>query len=453
MTLTIHKEEDDQRQLKVTVEVEESRVQKQIDQFLRKFSREANIPGFRRGKVPKRILIQRLGMEAIRAESVEEMIESLWAEIMEEINADELAHYQPVMDEMELNPLVLKLTVPLEPIVTLGDYRAIRKEIEPVEVTDEALEEAIEHLRGHHQVVEEVERAAEAGDMVKISGTGFTVEDDEEFWHVHGADVVLDSEKAFPGLPIVDNIIGMSIEEEKEFTFTFPEDYEEEELAGKEAKMNITLELVQSRFVPELDDELAQKEGEFETADELIEKLREDLLEQAQQQAKSELMDSLVDEMMEDVEMVFPPAAVEAEIDTFVQSLKSEAQRAKIEWADFIRAQEGGESALREQWRESAEKNVRRGLTLRQFVKEEKIKVTEADIDLAMEDRLSKFADNEELKEQLRSIFMQGQSFESMQQTIIEEKIYDRMKAVVSGTAPDLDSLEEEDEILTEEEE
>ena len=111
------------------------------------------------------------------------------------------------------------------------------------------------------------------------------------------------------------------------------------------------------------------------------------------------------------------------------------------------------EEEFRERWREQAEVNVRRGLTLRQFVLEEKIKVREADIDAAMEDRLSKFEDNDELREQLRNIFMQGKSFETMQQNIIEDKIYERMKAIVTGNAPDLASLEEEDEATAEDEE
>jgi trigger factor len=453
VTLTIHKEEDEQRQLKVTVEVEESRIQKQMDQLIRRLSRDVQIPGFRRGKVPGSVITRRFGGEALRAETIEEMLESLVAEAMEEINADEIAYYQASMDDMQMDPLVLNFTIPLEPVVTLGDYRAIRKELEPIEVTDEALEDAIEHIRGHHQVLEEVERPSQAGDVVTVTGRGWTVADDQQFWHVHDADILLDSEKAFSGLPIVDNIIGMSAADEKEFSFTFPEDYEEEELVGQEAKMEITVSNVQSRFLPELDDELAQKEGEYETVDELKEHLKEELYEQAQQRAKVSLMDDLVDDMLESVEMVYPPAAVEVEINKFVENMKEEIKRSGMEWEQFLEIQEETESDFRERWREQAETNVRRGLTLRQFVIEEKIKVTDADIDAALEDRLEKFDDNEDLREQLRNIFMQGRSFESMQQLIIEDKVYDRMKAIVSGNAPDLASLEEEDEAMTEDEE
>lgn len=454
MTLTIHKEEDEQRQLKVTVEVAESRVQNEVDQLLRRLTREVQIPGFRRGKAPKNILYRRFGGEALRAEAVEGMLETLLAEVMADVETEDIAIYQPAMDEMILEPLTLKFTFPLEPVVTLGDYRAIRKELDPIEVTDEAMEEALEHIRSHHQVLEEVERPSEAGDMVTISGEGKTVEDDESFWHVHDAELLLDPEKAFPGLPIVEQIIGMSAAEEKEFTFTFPEDYEEEQLVGKEAHMEIAVEKVQSRFLPELDDELAQKEGEFETVEELKKDLREELYEQAEGQAKAKLIEEFIKELVEGVEMTYPPAAVEAEISKFIQDVKNDLQRSSFEWEEFLKLQEQTEEEYRESWRERAEESVRQGLTLRQFVREEKIKVTDADINAALEDRLEKFGDNEELREQLRNIFMQGRSFEEMSQSIIEDKIYERIKAIVTGNAPDLASLEEEDEaVIVDEEE
>jgi trigger factor len=453
VTFTIHKEEDEQRQLQVTVEVEESRVQKQMDQFVGRLVREAQIPGFRRGKVPRNVILKRFGLEALRAEAVEEMLEPLIVEIFDELGTDDLAFYQPVMEHMDLEPLIIKFTIPLEPVVKLGDYRSFRKELEVIEVTDEALAEAVEHIRAHHQVLEEMDRPAEAGDVVTVTGEGKVTEDETVFWHVHEAEVLLDSEKAFTGLPMVENIIGMSAGESKEFTFTFPEDYDEEELAGKEANVEVTVNKVQSRFLPELDDEMAQKEGDFETAEKLIARLKEDLREHAQDRARAELLDEMVDKMMEDVEIVYPPAAVETELDKMIETMKSELKRAGLEWEKYLEFQNETDEVYREKQREKAETSLRRGLTLRQFVLEEKIKVRTADIDAAMEDRLAKFGDDQELREQLRNIFMQGKSFESMQQVIVEEKIYERMKAIVTGNAPDLASLEEDEAPEEDEEE
>ncbi len=177
MTLTIHTEEDSQRQLKLKVEVPEDRVQAQMRRTARQLGKKINIPGFRRGKVPYSVIVNRFGESAVRADAVEEMLESLLVEALDEI--EETAYRQPTLDDMEIDPLVLEITVPLEPAITLGDYRALRREITPVEVTDEALEEAVEHIRSHHQILEQVDRPAEEGDMVTLTGEGKLIDDSQ----------------------------------------------------------------------------------------------------------------------------------------------------------------------------------------------------------------------------------------------------------------------------------
>ena len=451
MTLTIQTEEDAQRQLKVTVEVPEEQVQAQMRRTARELARRVNIPGFRKGKVPYNILLRRVGEEALRADAVEEMLESILEEALDEI--DETPYRQPVLDNMELEPLVLNLTIPLEPTVTLGDYRAIRREIEPVEVTDEALEEALNQIREQHQVLELVDRAAEIGDMVTLTGEGkIDDEDGEIIWHGHDSELVLDPKRLFPDLPFVENVAGMSAGEEKEFNFTFPDDYDEEELAGKGASFTVTMVQVQSRDVPELTDELAQEEGDYETAEELTEKLSEQLLEQAERQAKSDLLDDVVEEMLADAELVYPPVMLESELDDTLNGFKDQVTRSGWQWDDYLTLQVETEESLKEQWQDDATERVRRGLIIRQFIEEEKLSVTSADIDAAVDERLSRFGDNEELQEQLRSVFTQGQGVEMMSNEILMDKVQERVEAVVTGHAPDLEALEAAEETVDEEE-
>jgi len=281
VTLTIHTEEDLQRQLKVKVEVPEDRVQSQMRRTARQLGKKINIPGFRRGKVPYGVIVNRFGEPAVRADAVEDMLESLIVEALDEI--EEAPYRQPTLDDMELEPLVLEITVPLEPVITLGDYRVIRKEIKPVEITEEALEEAVEHIRGHHQILEQVDRPAEEGDMVTLSGEGQLAGDEEEvIWREENSDIVLDSKRLFVDLPFVENVVGMSVGDEKEFTIVFPEDYDEEELAENEVNFKVSLVNVQSRELPELTDEFAKEEGEYETVEELMGGLEKELFEQAE---------------------------------------------------------------------------------------------------------------------------------------------------------------------------
>lgn len=441
MTLTIHTEEDTQRQLKITVEVPEERVQSQMRRTARQLGKKINIPGFRRGKVPYGVIVNRFGEPAVRADAVEDMLESLFFEALDEIN--ETPYRQPTLDNMELDPLVLKITIPLEPSVSLGDYRAIRKEIKPVEITEEAVEEAVEHIRSHHQILEQVDRPAQEGDLVTLSGEGKIIDDDEGIiWHEDNSDLVLDSKRLFADLPFVENIVGMNVGEDKAFTISFPEDYDEEELSGKEALFNVSLSNVQSRELPELTDELAQEEGDYETVAELMEGLEKELYEQAERQVKSGLFDEVLEEMVNEAEIVYPPVLVEAELDDTLEKMKTQVTRSGWQWDDYLKLQGETEESLREQWQENAIERVRRGLVLRQFVQEEQLTVDSAEIDSAIEERLSQFGDNEELQGQLRSIFTSGEGLETMTNDILMEKVQERIEEIVSGNAPDLEALD-----------
>ncbi|KPK09629.1 MAG: hypothetical protein AMJ56_10435 [Anaerolineae bacterium SG8_19] len=446
MTLTIHTEEDSERQLKVTVEVPENQVQAQMRRTARDLARQVNIPGFRKGKVPYNILVQRVGEEALRADAVEEMLESVFVEALEEI--EESPYRQPSIDDIEMKPLVLKITIPLEPIVKLGDYRAIRREIQPVEVTDEALEEALDRVRSQHEILEPVDRPAEIGDLITVSGEGkIDEEDGEVIWHEHETDLVLNPEKLFPSLRFVENLVGMSAGETKEFIFTFPEDYDDEELAGRNASFEVSVERVQSRELPEITDEMAQEEGEYETVEELREGLKKDLYEQSERQAKSDLLDDVVNEMMSEAEINYPPALVEAELDDTLANFKEQVTRSGWQWDDYIKLQSHTEESLRDEWREDAIERVRRGLVLRQFVEEEKLSVSSSEIDSAVDKRLGRFGENEELHDQLRSFFTQGQGLDMMTNEILMDKVQERVEDIVTGNAPDLEALEAAEEV------
>ncbi len=451
MTLVIHSEEDSERQLKVTIEVPEERVQKQMRSAARALARDINIPGFRPGKAPYNVIVQRVGADALRADSIQDMLDSVVEEALEEI---EVTPYRPAsLDDLEMDPFLIKLTVPLEPKVVLGDYRAIRKEVEQVQVTEEALNESLENIRNHHQILEQVERPAELGDLITVSGEGKL--DDEDggiIWQEENTDLVMDPEKIFPDLPFVENLLGMSAEEEKEFSFTFPEETEEEELAGKSVFFQVRVSNVQSRELPELNDDLAQKEGDYQTLAEMTEAISKELLEQAERQAKSDLMDEVVDEMLAEAEIVFPPAVVDAELDNRMESFQEQITRSGWQWQDWLTLQSESEDSLKESWREDAIEGVRRGLVLGHFIEQEMITVEMADIDEKVDTVLERFGDNEELKEQLRSIYTQGQGLQSLSNDIVMEKAQERIEAIVTGNAPDLDALAQTEESADEEE-
>jgi trigger factor len=448
----IHSEEDSERQLRVTVEVPEERVQAQMRRTARSLSKEIRIPGFRRGKVPYNVLVNRVGEKALRADAIEEMIEPVFMEALDEIG--EPPYRQPSLDDVEFDPLILKLTIPLDPTVVLGEYRSIRKELTKVEVSQEALEEALDQLRNSFQELEEVDRPSENGDMLTVSGTGKVDEEDGEvIWSEQDTDLLMDPEKTLPDLPFVENLIGLTAGEGADFSVSFPDDYAEEELVGKEAVFSVSVSKVQERTLPELDDELAQKAGEYETIDELREAMDKELLDQAKNRVRSELLDEWVDKLLADAELVYPPAVMESELDSMVNDFREQITRSGWQWEDFLKLQGESEASLRENWQDGATDRIQRGLVLRDFTRLEKLEVNSADVDEMIEKRLSQYGDNEELQEQLRTVLTQGQGLESMTNDILMAKITDRVEEIVTGNAPDLDELVEPSDHVDDEEE
>ncbi|MFN2189978.1 MAG: trigger factor [Candidatus Promineifilaceae bacterium] len=441
MTLNIHTEEDSERQLKVTVEVPEERVQEQMRRTARSLAKRVRIPGFRKGKVPYNVLVNRVGEETLRADAIEEMIEPIFMEALDDIG--EQPFRQPTLDDIQFDPLVLELTVPLEPTVKLGEYRTERKDLAEVVVTEEALENALEQLQASFQELEEVDKPAELGDMITISGQGKLVEEPGEIiFSEQDRDLLLDPEKTMPDLPFVENLTGLAAGDETEFTVAFAEEHEDEDLAGKEVAFSVSVSKVQNRTLPELDDDLAKQAGEYETFEELTEALEEQLFEQAKNDARNELLDEWVDILLADAEIVYPPAIVESELDKMVSDYKEQVTRSGWQWEDFLKLQGESEDSLRESWREGAASRIKRGIVLREFAEVEFIKVNASDVDDMLDNRVNRYGDNPELKEQIRNVLSQGQGLESIRNDILMEKVVDRIEAIVTGTAPDLDELE-----------
>ena len=501
MSLTIHTEEDDQRQLIVTVEVDEDRVKKAMRDVARELAREVHVPGFRKGKAPYQVILRRVGEETLRTEAIEKLAQPVFEEMMDELNPD--IYSQASLDDIQERPLVMKYTIPLSPAVQLGDYRELREEIEEPQVTEEALDEALERIRARHQVLEEVERPVEVGDVAVLSGLGrllpladeFDEEeeeeeeeetavtpdeelDDEEFddeWDDDDDDdddddeyddeydddilfdedhteMLMDPEILFPGTPFVEHIIGLSAGEEKNFDFVFPADYEDEHLAGRTARVSVRIATVKNRILPELDDELAQKEGSYQSVEELRDSTRQNLQEQAEAGMKNDLIEKMVDALLEDATIVYPPSAIDKEIDNMVEGLKNRVTEYGWEWEDYLRLQHKDEDDLRDEYEVTAVQRLERQLVLQQFILEEKLRITPEDLNERLEERLGKF-ENPELRESMREFMQSEYGIQMMGSEILMDKAYERIKAIFRGEAPDLASLEIDDAAEADEEE
>jgi trigger factor len=443
VSFTYNKNEDDRRQLTVTVDIDESYMQQEMRKTVRKLSKEVRIPGFRQGKVPYQVMLKRFGEETIRAETIEDMATPIYNQMSEEL--EEAPYSQVTLQEVTLHPPQLTFLVPLSPVIELGDYRSMRQEVEPIEITEEAIQHALEHVQQQHQILEPVERPAEAGDMVTLGGKGTVpgeIEDDEPLviFEQERVDILLDAEQLAFGPDFVAEIVGMAAGDEKQFDITLPEDFLEEEHAGKVASFALVVLEVKHRELPDIDDDLAQEEGDYETLDELKEKLTEELETQAARTAREERLDKLIEYLIENSTLVYPEALINEELDQTMERYKRQLTGYGWEWEDYSRSQGVTEESLREEWAENAREGVERGLLLSEFVKAEHIQVADADIEAKFDEQYGHI-ENEELRENIKEIMMKGDNVLSVANEVILEKVSARLVEIFSGNAPDLEAL------------
>jgi trigger factor len=239
----------------------------------------------------------------------------------------------------------------------------------------------------------------------------------------------------------VANVVGLAAGESRRFSLTFPDPYEQDpEYAGREATFDLTVLEVKQRDVPTLDDELAKLEGNFETLDELRESLRGDLQKQAEAALREKTIDDMIHLLMEEATMVYPPAAVESQIDDMVEDFKNRLARSGWQFQDYLNLQGLTEETLRQDFSANAEDTLRHQLALRQFILDEKLRVEAADVDALIEEHTARF-DNDGLRDSMRNYYRSGRGFDLISTEVLSNKTYERIRAIFSGNAPDLSTL------------
>lgn len=473
MTVTIQTEELEQHQVLLSIDVAEERIQTAFQQKIKTLAREAQIPGFRPGKAPASYIVKRFGADTIRSEVVDELLPAILQEAMEQ---SELDVYDVVrMEDFVLQPTSFKVVVALTPTVNLGDYRAIRREMPAVEVSEEAVAEQLEHLRTHHEVLEPVDRPAELGDVVVVAGKGWLTptsadeaaaevaaeateetavnEPPEEvaanergyIFDEKEAKLLLDPEKTFPHTPFTEKLAGVSTGDKVEFQFAFADDYDDEQLRGREAHFSLEILDVNWRELPELDDELAELEGEFETLEELRASIRENLVAAAQSEAESALFDDFVEELLTTAQINYPPLMVVQEAEGFKDGIKKELETLKVSWAKYLEMVEEDEATLEARWLTEAETRVRRHLVLRELINNEKLTVDQNDLMELLQAQLARYQDPE-IRNYILSMYLEGNRGRDLRNEALAKKTQERVMAILTGQAPDLDALDEEEE-------
>lgn len=363
----------------VIVEVEESTVQSFMQKAARKIASENPFPGFRKGKVPYNMVLSRVGASALRREAAELVLESIYADALEQAEVDPVGPGS--LEDIAIEPMVLKIRVPVAPVVELGDYSDLRLEMQPLEVTDAELDEALKHLQNEHTVAEPVSRPAALGDRVTLGHVEATA-NGEVFIHDHDVNVVLNPEdrNVVPGL--VGQLVGLSAGEEKMFHLTLPEDFSESSLRNADAEFVVHVESVGELTTPALDDAFASAVGNFETFDALRADLRDRMHDYKHEQAHEAYHKALVDALVERARQVlYPDVLLQEEMDEMQSAFKVRMpQQLGMPWEDFLRLQGMTEEQFRDSLRSSASKRLTERLVIEEFARREGIGVTEQEL-------------------------------------------------------------------------
>lgn len=431
------------QQVEMIVEVPDDDLEKAKRGAARRLSKNTKIPGFRPGKAPYQIIVNKFGEELVLEEALETLGQDMYRKGLEKT---ELEPYAPgSMDEiLSHEPLTIRYTVPLAPEIDLGEYQQIRIPFEDPEVTDEDVEQAMEELRQRQALIEPAERPAELSDVVIIDAHGELKNPDEgqeaTILDAEDLSVLVEEDTDFPIPGIVERYKGMQAGDEIEFDYTFPEDHDNEDLQGKEAHFKLTCKEVKSRLVPDWSDNLAQNLGEFESLLDLRVKVRENLQEQKEANVKAEYTEEVIELVLDQAEIKFPPVVLEEEMDRLLQEVASRLQSQNLTLEDYLKIEGQTIEELREELEPEAVQRVKRGLMLGQLVEQEDLEIGEEEIEAQIEKIMQSFGG--ESSPDLRKAFSSENSKRRIALDLLTDKALQRLTAIAKGEADKEESPE-----------
>lgn len=415
--------------LSLEIEVTADMSQKAYEQVIQQFSRQASIPGFRKGKVPRSVLLQRLGTSKIKAAAVEDLIQDCIQKAVKEEDIPALGNFQLLDSFEELvsryepgQTLTFAVSVDVPPEVKMNDYKGLQVKAEQIQYDPAEVDTFLEERRKEQAALIPVEdRSAAHDDVAIVDYEGKIVAEEgaepEPFAGGKAEDFQIELTEGRFIEGFIEGIIGMNSGETKEVTVTFPEDYPNEGLAGKTAIFTITLKELKEKELPELDDDFAQAVSEFQTIAELRESLEKQYQDKADRATKANKQAALMAELEKIVEVDLPETLIDKEIDNVLQ-------RAAMQLANYgidINRLYNKETlpALRQQSRPEAIENLKTSLGLKEVADRESLNVTEDEIKARiaeLKDRLPSDLDPDRLKSAIESEMVKEKALDFLEE-------------------------------------
>lgn len=424
-------EKIDKNIVSIDVEVGAEKVADALDQAFKKVVQKVNVPGFRKGKVPRGIFESRFGIESLYQDAIDILLPDAYTEALNEHNLEPVD--RPEIDVEQFakgETFKFKAKVIVKPEVTLGEYKGLEVESVVAEVTEEEIAAELERLQQRHAELSVVEEgAAQNGDITVIDFDGYVDGEPFEGGASERYSLELGSNSFIPGFE--EQVAGMQIGDFKDIEVSFPESYHAEHLAGKPAVFKVKLHEIKRKNLPALDDEFAKDVSEFDTLEEYKQDLVAKLQERKNQEGEQAREIAVVDKATAAADVEIPEPMIVSETDYMIKDFENRLKMQGMNMDLYFQFSGQNETVLREQMRTDAQKRVLNNLVLDAIAKAEGIAANDEDLNEELE-KLSKSYNRP--SEELREIFTKNGNLNSLQEDIALRKtikfLLDNSKAV-----------------------
>lgn len=405
---------------KLTVEVAAEDVEKALQAAYLKQRKQINIPGFRKGKVPRQMIEKMYGPEVFYDEAANNMIPDAYAKAYDESELDIVSQPKIEVVQMEKGkPFIFTAEVATKPEVTLGDYKGLKVDKVSTRVTQKEVDEEIEKERERNaRTIEVTDRAVQDKDEVTLDFEGFV--DGVAFEGGKGEDypLTIGSGSFIPGFE--EQLIGAEIDKEVEVNVTFPKEYHSEEFAGKDATFKCTVHTIKAKELPELDDEFASEVSECETMDAYRAEVKKNIKERKERTGKEKKENQAVDQAIENAQMDIPEAMIEFQVRQMADDFARRIQQQGLTVEQYFQFTGMTAEKMMEEMRPQAEKSIKTRLVLEAIVKAENIEVS----DERVEEELTKMAEAYQMEvEKLKEFMGENEKKQIKEDLAVQEAI------------------------------
>ncbi|MDU5145002.1 MAG: trigger factor [Paenibacillus dendritiformis] len=401
------------------VEVDAERVTEALDQAFKKVSKRVNVPGFRKGRVPRPIFEAKYGVESLYQDAIDIMLPEAYTQAVKETDIKPVD--QPEVEVEQIGKgqtFKFKARVTVKPEVKLGEYKGLEVEKQSVEVTDEELDAELKRMQERHaELIIVDEDVAAKGDSVVIDFEGFVDGEAFEGGKAERYTLELGSNSFIPGFE--DQLVGMGTGDFKDVEVTFPEHYHAENLAGKPAVFKVKLHEIKRKQLPALDDEFAKDVSEFDTLEEYKTDLKQQLQSRKEKEAEGAREAAVVEKAAENAEVEIPHAMIETEIQHMVKDLDNRLRMQGMNIDMFLTLSGQTIADLREQMQKEADKRVKNNLVLEQIAKEENLSISDEELSA----ELDKMAETyKRSAEEIRDILTKNGTLDNLREEALIRK-------------------------------